>query len=141
MSHPRKLVQDGEVIADQFRLERQLGKGGMGTVWSAEDLRLGRPVAIKFLASEFLDDEHARKRFAREPRLASKIRSPHVVQIYAQGTTDSGVPYLVMELLEGEDLASHIANAGPCSLAETGPIVEQLCRVLSRAHQAGLVHR
>lgn len=141
MPHPRKLVQDGQIIADQFRLEQQLGKGGMGTVWRAEDMRLGRPVAIKFLSSEFLNDEQARMRFAREPRLASKIRSPHVVQVYAQGTTDDDVPYLVMELLEGEDLATYVSRAGPLNLAETGRIVEQMCRALSRAHREGLVHR
>ncbi|HKU40421.1 MAG TPA: serine/threonine-protein kinase [Polyangiales bacterium] len=133
-------MRDGEVIDDHFRLVRQLGQGGMGTVWAAEDLRLGRPVAIKFLSSDFLNDAQARQRFAREPKLASKIRSPHVVQVFAQGTTADGVPYLVMELLEGQDLASRIA-AGPCSLVEAGSIVEQIVRALGRAHREHLVHR
>jgi serine/threonine protein kinase len=140
MSHPRKLVRD-ELIDDQFRLVSQLGKGGMGTVWAADDLTLGRPVAIKFLSQEFLHDQQARLRFAREPRLASKIRSPHVVQVFAQGTTEDDVPYLVMELLEGEDLASRVSRDGPCALAEAGAIVEQICRALGRAHREGLVHR
>lgn len=140
MSHPRKLIRDG-LVDDQFRLVQQLGKGGMGTVWSADDLTLGRPVAIKFLSQELLNDEQARMRFAREPRLASKIRSPHVVQVFAQGTTEDDVPYLVMELLDGEDLASHIARQGACGLAEVGVIVEQICRALGRAHREGLVHR
>jgi eukaryotic-like serine/threonine-protein kinase len=141
MSHPRKLLKDGLTIGNQFRLVQQLGQGGMGTVWSAEDLRLGRPVAIKFLSHAFLNDQQARNRFAREPRLASKIRSPHVVQVYSEGTTEDDVPYLVMELLEGEDLATRIAREGPCSLAEAGAIVEQVCRALGRAHREGLVHR
>lgn len=141
MSHPRTLLKDGLTIGDQFRLVQQLGKGGMGTVWSAEDLRLGRPVAIKFLSHEFLNDAQARQRFAREPRLASKIRSPHVVQVYAQGTTADDVPYLVMELLEGEDLATRIAREGSLSLVDAGAIVEQIVRALGRAHREGLVHR
>jgi serine/threonine-protein kinase len=140
MSHSRKLVRD-VLIDEQFRLVSQLGKGGMGTVWSADDLTLARPVAIKFLSHEFLNDEQARMRFAREPRLASKIRSPHVVQVFAQGTTEDDVPYLVMELLEGADLANRISHAGPFGLAEAGVIVEQVCRALGRAHREGLVHR
>src|SRR5262245_16777345 len=120
MSVPSRRMRDGEIIEDQFRLVRPLGQGGMGTVWAAEDLRLGRPVAIKFLSHDFLNDAQARQRFAREPKLASKIRSPHVVQVFAQGTTADDVPYLVMELLDGEDLAARIARGGPCSLQEAG---------------------
>lgn len=141
MSVLNKRMRDGEIIDDHFRLVRPLGQGGMGTVWTAEDLRLGRLVAIKFLSSDFLDDPQARQRFAREPRLASKIRSPHVVQVFAQGTTADHVPYLVMELLEGEDLATHITRKGPCGLLEAGSIVEQIVRALGRAHREGLVHR
>ena len=136
-----KQLQRGIVIDGQFELERQLGAGGMGTVWSATDLRLGRSVAVKFLSSAFVFDEPARQRFEREARLGGRIRSPHVVQVFSQGLTDDGVPYVVMELLDGEDLSYRMARGGPCGLVETASIVEQLCRALARAHQAGLVHR
>jgi serine/threonine protein kinase len=136
-----KQLQQGIVIDGQFELDRQLGAGGMGTVWAATDLRLGRSVAVKFLSSAFVFDEPSRQRFEREARLGGRIRSPHVVQVFSQGLTDDGVPYVVMELLDGEDLSYRIARSGPCSLVETAVIVEQLCRALSRAHQSGLVHR
>jgi len=136
-----KQLQQGIVIDGQFELDRQLGAGGMGTVWAATDLRLGRSVAVKFLSSAFVFDEPSRQRFEREARLGGRIRSPHVVQVFSQGLTDDGVPYVVMELLDGEDLSYRIARSGPCSLVETAVIVEQLCRALARAHQSGLVHR
>lgn len=136
-----KQLQQGIVIDGQFELDRQLGAGGMGTVWAATDLRLGRSVAVKFLSGAFVFDEPSRQRFDREARLGGRIRSPHVVQVFSAGLTDDGVPYVVMELLDGEDLSYRIARSGPCSLVETAVIVEQLCRALSRAHQSGLVHR
>jgi eukaryotic-like serine/threonine-protein kinase len=141
MALPSRNVQHGIVIDGQFRLERQLGAGGMGTVWAAHDLRLGRDVAIKFLGSNFFDDAQARLRFEREARMAGKIRSPHVVQVFADGVSADGLPYVVMELLDGEDLSNRIAREGPCSLLEAGAIVEQVCRALSSAHREGLVHR
>jgi serine/threonine-protein kinase len=113
----------------------------MGIVWAARDLRLGRSVAIKFLGANALANPIQRERFAREAQLASKIRSPHVVQIIGDGMTDSGVPFVVMELLDGECLAGFLAREGRCSLATCGSIVEQVCRALSSAHSLGLVHR
>jgi serine/threonine-protein kinase len=138
---PYQHMLHGTLIDGQFQLERQLGAGGMGTVWIAQDLRLGRSVAIKFLAADAFHDEHAHLRFDREARMVSKIRSPHVVQVFAQGMTGDGVPYVVMELLEGEDLHARITRSGPCRLPEAGSIVEQICRALTRAHRDGLVHR
>lgn len=141
MSSQLQYMQQGTLIEDQYLLERQLGAGGMGTVWVARDLRLARSVAIKFLSGDFHNDEPARLRFEREARMASKIRSPHVVQVFAAGITAEGVPYVVMELLDGEDLDARLQRNGPCSLVETGVIVEQVCRALSRSHREGLVHR
>lgn len=134
-------VRHGALIDGQFQLERQLGAGGMGTVWAAHDLALGRVVAIKFMATDYFHDTQARQRFEREARMVGKIRSPHVVQVHRQGVTEEGVPYVVMEMLDGEDLSTRLANDGPCSLAETAQIVEQVCLALSRAHREGLVHR
>ena len=129
------------MIGGQYELERILGQGGMGTVWSAKDLRLGRSVAIKFLGAAASASAVQRERFAREARMASRIRSPHVIQVFADGTTPNGIPYVVMELLDGENLATHIARGGPCTLPQTEALLEQICRALSAAHAAGLVHR
>jgi serine/threonine-protein kinase len=140
LGNSHALRQDA-LICGQFRLRRPIGAGGMGAVWEAEHLRLGSPVAIKFLGQDYLRDDVLRARFLREAQSASRIRSPHVVQVLDHGTTENGIPYLVMELLEGEDLASRLRRAGACSLAETARILEQIGRALSRAHAAGLVHR
>jgi serine/threonine-protein kinase len=113
----------------------------MGTVWIADDLRLKRKVAIKFLASSEWDTESAQQRFEREAILAGKLRSPHVVQIFAQGRSVDGRPFIVMELLTGEDLAERIARDGALSPALTLYILEQTTRALSQAHRQGLVHR
>lgn len=141
MSRPNQLIQDGALLDGQFLLIRQLGAGGMGTVWAAEDMRLGRTVAIKFVSQDYHHDQQARLRFDREAKMVSRIRSPHVVQVYAQGVTPEGVQYIVMEMLEGEDLASRIASTGPVSLVEAGSLLTQICRALRRAHAEGLVHR
>ncbi|HET8937067.1 MAG TPA: protein kinase [Polyangiales bacterium] len=141
MNADRAAISRGEVVGGHYRLERILAEGGMGIVWAARDLRLGRSVAIKFLGANALSNPVQRERFAREAQLASKIRSPHVVQIIGDGMTDSGVPFVVMELLDGECLAAFLAREGRCSLATCGSIVEQVCRALSSAHSLGLVHR
>src|ERR1700759_3073759 len=101
-------IRHGALIDGQFQLERQLGAGGMGTVWAAQDLALGRVVAIKFMANDYFHDAQARQRFEREARMVSKIRSPHVVQVHKQGLTEAGVPYVVMEMLDGEDLNTRL---------------------------------
>jgi serine/threonine-protein kinase len=134
-------VSRGLIVNGQYRLEKMLGQGGMGTVWTARDLRLDRLVAIKFQSASVADDMPTYERFQREARIASRIRSPHVAQIISDGLTSDGVPFVVMELLDGESLAAHLARANRCTLAETGAILEQVCRALSSTHAAGLVHR
>ena len=129
----------GEIVAGQYQLERILGQGGMGVVWVARDLRLNRAVAIKFLGASASDAQ--RERFTREATLASRFRSPHVVQVFTDGTTATGIPFVVMEFLDGENLSDHIARHGRCSLADAADILDQVSRALSSAHAAGLVHR
>jgi eukaryotic-like serine/threonine-protein kinase len=141
MANAQESLYEGALIQGQFRLTRQIGTGGMSAVWAAEHLRLNGLVAIKFLGREYRRDEEAKLRFVHEAQSASRIRSPHVVQVLDQGTTDDGIPYLVMELLEGEDLAQRLDRIGACSLPETAVIVEQIGRALSKAHREGLVHR
>jgi serine/threonine-protein kinase len=134
-------VQCGEIVGGHYQLEHVLAEGGMGVVWTARDLRLGRSVAVKFLGRSAMSSPMQRERFAREARLASKIRSPHVVQIFGDGVSAAGVPFVVMELLDGESLAHLLARKGRCSLATCGSVLEQVCRALSTAHAEGLVHR
>jgi serine/threonine-protein kinase len=142
-AHRTKLseLRQGAVIAGKFRLTREIAEGGVGAVWEAEHLRLGGSVAIKFLARDHLGDNDIVQRFAREARLANRLRSPHVVQVLDQGQSAAGIPYLVMEMLEGEDLAARLARRGTCSVLDTALILHQLARALSRAHAIGLVHR
>lgn len=141
MASLRQRLAQGILIDGQYELEHQLGAGGMGTVWAAHDTRLGRSVAIKFLNSDFFHSNEAHARFKREARMVGKIRSAHVVQAFAQGTTDDGVPFVVMELLDGEDLEAYLERVGTCGLTLTGHILEQVCKGLGRAHHDGFIHR
>ncbi len=118
-----------------------IGHGGMGSVWVAEHLGLKMPVAVKFLREQYLGYPQAIARLRREAAAAARIRSPHVVQIFDLQVTDEGVPYIVMELLEGESLEEHLERNGPLSLEETAEIVRQVGAAVAKAHDLGIVHR
>src|SRR5690349_12026918 len=98
----------GSLIAGRFSVQRVLGQGGMATVVAADDLRLHRGVAIKFLRREFAADGAVAKRFLLEARALVRLRNEHVVTVMDVGTLSDGVPYMVMELLDGESLRSRI---------------------------------
>ncbi len=112
----------------------------MGSVWIADHLALKTRVVVKFMNPMHFDDPMSRERFSREAIAASQVKSPHVVQTFDHGVTAAGVPFIVMELLEGEDLAQRI-RAGPVGIASTASILTQVCRALMRAHAIGIVHR
>ena len=129
------------MVTPSVKLVRQLGEGGMGAVWVAEHLALRTQVVVKFIASGLKSNKEAQDRFSREAAAASQVKSPHVVQTFDHGITDEGVPYIVMELLEGRDLGQYLdreAKVPPDLVAE---IVGQLARALDRAHERGIVHR
>jgi serine/threonine-protein kinase len=128
------------VIAGRYRIESKLGQGGMGSVWRAEHMTLRSPVAIKLIDPSLAASEDAVARFLREAQAAASLRSPHVVQILDHGV-DQGVPYIAMELLEGESLADRLARKGKLSPAEMSRIMTQVARAMSRAHERGIVHR
>jgi serine/threonine-protein kinase len=130
----------GSVIAVRYKLIAPLGHGGMGTVWRAEHLTLHSPVAIKLIADEALDSDAMRTRFLREAQSAASLRSPHVVQILDHGI-DDGIPYIAMELMEGETLAQRLQRLGRLSYKETLRVVTHITRAVARAHSAGIVHR
>ena len=133
-------LAEGVVVAGRFRLIRKLGQGGMGSVWLATHLGLDTKCAIKFVegAGVMLPEMHAR--FEREAKAAASLHSPHVVQIIDHAIWD-GVPFMAMELLDGEDLRHRLDAGGRLSPAQTVDILRQVCRALNKAHNAGIVHR
>jgi eukaryotic-like serine/threonine-protein kinase len=123
----------------RYRLVRRIGAGGMGEVWEADDVVLGRRVALKVLAQELADDERATRRFVREARATARLTHPNVARVYDFGR-DGGVPYLVMELLEGNTLADRPAG-GPLPPGEAARICAVVADALDAAHGRGIVHR
>ncbi|WP_437980890.1 serine/threonine-protein kinase [Sorangium sp. So ce117] len=131
----------GMHVGSQLRLIRALGQGGMGSVWLAEHVALRTHVAVKFLRDMYMDHPLAVVRLHREAEAAARIQSPHVVRVFDVSFTDQGVPYIVMEHLEGQTLQDLVERRRRLSLEETVSILRQLCAALARAHEAGIVHR
>src|SRR6476646_8706727 len=123
-----------------YRLEAQIGRGGMGVVYRARELGLGRTVALKVVAPEAVDDRAAHERFVAEARVAASIEHPHVVPIYAAGDVD-GVAYLVMRLIDGDDTRSLVRREGPLDPERAAAIAARAADGLDAIHAAGLVHR
>lgn len=126
----------------RYRLKRRLAAGAMGEVWVGHHPILKRDVAVKILAPQH--EEHvasAAQRFEREARATSELSHPNTIRVYDYGTTDDGVLYYVMELLEGETLADRVARLGPLAPAAALRIAEQAARALGEAHERGIVHR
>lgn len=134
-------VAIGEVIADKYRVERVLGEGGMGVVVAATHVLLGQQVALKFLIGPARESPEARTRFLREARAAVRIQSDHVARILDVGALGDGSPYIVMEYLEGGDLASVLERSGPMPVEQAASYVMQACSALAEAHALGVVHR
>lgn len=131
--------QDGTLIAGRYRIERPLAQGGMGAIFVAEHVELGTRVAIKRLSRERGGDEHV-ARFRREAIAAAQLKSQHIVHVFDFGEDELG-PYIIMELLEGEDLGSFIDREGRVAPERALRIFEQMCVALIFAHKAGIVHR
>jgi len=137
----RLSLAPGEVIAGKYVVERLLGQGGMGAVFAARQERLERRVAIKVLLPAALRNPEVVARFEREARAAGSLLSEHVTRVHDVGTLENGMPYLVMELLEGEDVAEALERRGPFSVAEVVRIVTQAGDAIAEAHAVGIVHR
>ena len=128
----------GETVS-HYRIVSRLGRGGMGVVYLAEDTHLARQVAIKF-STAAPEDEQYRARFLREARAASGLNHPHIARIYDYGETAAGQPFIVMELVTGEDL-SRLLHRGGMSVPQALRIVEEVAEALAEAHRHGIVHR
>jgi len=110
------LARAGVVVANRYRLDAVIGRGGMGSVWSATHLGLGHRIAIKLISREFIRSADALRRFDAEAKAAARLQSRHVVQVYDNGTLDDGTPYIAMELLSGESLQHRIEERGRIAL-------------------------
>jgi serine/threonine-protein kinase len=135
------LPQPGDVLLGKYRVERVIGVGGMGAVVAARHLQLEEQVAIKFLLPQMLAYEEIVQRFLREARAAIKIRSEHCVRVLDVGKLETGAPYMVMEYLEGEDLAALVEKHRPLPVADTVDWVLQAGEALAEAHALGIIHR
>jgi serine/threonine protein kinase len=130
----------GKVLGGDYELLEPLSEGGMGAVWIAEQRSTGSRRAVKLMRHELIADERAQQRFLQEARVASRVASDHVVQTLAAGV-DDGVPWLAMELLEGETLGQWLSKRPYASREETSEIFLELCHALAAAHRNGIVHR
>jgi len=134
-------LHPGALVGANVRLIRPLSRGGMGSVWRAEHLTLHTEVAVKFVSDALIGDAGFLARFNREAVSSARIKSPHAVQIFDHGVTADGVPYIVMELLEGEDLRTRLLREKKLSLETTVKVVTQVARGLARSHAQEVVHR
>jgi serine/threonine-protein kinase len=133
--------QVGDTLAGKYRVDRVLGVGGMGVVVAATHLDLDTRVAIKVMRDELLDDPSAVQRLMLEARSAAKIRSEHVARVLDVSTLPNGVPYIVMEFLDGCDLAQLLAQQGPLPLSQATDFLLEACEALAEAHVAQIIHR
>lgn len=131
----------GTVLLEQFRIEEQIGTGGMGTVYRAHQTTVDRDVAIKVLRAELARDEQAVFRFEREARVAISLDHPNLVRVFLSGRLPDGRLYIVMELLEGRSLADELDDHGAPTLERALIMIMKLCAGLGAVHAAGIVHR
>ena len=132
---------EGQVVGGKYRVGPLVGSGGMGTVWLGRHEQLGTRLAIKFIRPQFAERPDARRRFEIEARAAASVDSKHAVKVYDYGVTDKGLPYIVMEYLEGESLSEVLIRRGPLPAKEAAQIIAQASKALAKAHAANIVHR
>jgi serine/threonine protein kinase len=130
----------GAVLVDTYRIERLIAEGGMGAVYEASHLRIPKKFAIKFLKVSLLDNSVALLRFRREAEVVATLDHPHIVSLLDYNITSDGVPYTILEYLEGEHLGDRVSR-GRLPLVDIVRIVDAVCSALSAAHQKGVIHR
>jgi serine/threonine-protein kinase len=134
------IVDHPGLVAGRYRIDEQLGRGGMGTVFAGHDLRLDRDVAVKVLRDDLAHDPALRRRFEREARSAARVAHPHAVAIYDTGEDSDHDAFIVMERLSGRTLRHELAD-GPLTDARLRQVAEQVLGALAAAHGEGIVHR
>lgn len=134
-------IHAGSVVANRYRIEEVIGRGGMGVVVAARHLELDERVAVKFMSSEMLSDPEAIARFDREVRAAARLRSEYVARVFDAGKLADGGRYMVLEYLEGEDLSVRVHRDGPLDLDQAIRFMLQACSAVLEAHLLGIVHR
>ena len=135
------VISEGEVLAERYRVFHRLGKGGMGEVYLAQHIAIGRMVAIKTLSAEMQGHPELAHRFLKEARTSSQVRHPNVVDILDFGHTERGTAFFVMEYLEGEDLKTVLKRERILPWDRTCALVTQVCAALAAAHHHGVIHR
>ncbi len=142
MALPNKTkIPVGTILAGKYRITREIGRGGMAAVYEAENVDIGKRIAIKVLAQELTASTVVVERFFREARAAAAIRSPYICDVYDSGRLDDGRPFLVLELLEGESLYERMTKVRWFDIEATLAVITQACRGLTKAHAAQIVHR
>jgi eukaryotic-like serine/threonine-protein kinase len=131
----------GTLVADKYRIDHLLGQGGMGLVYAATHLDLARRVALKLIRRELMETESVAERFLREARAAARIQSEHVGRVLDVGRLETGEPYIVMEFLEGQDLAAHLEQFGPFTWSVAVDMILEACEAIAEAHRNQIVHR
>jgi eukaryotic-like serine/threonine-protein kinase len=134
-------LREGQILAGKYRVERQLGAGGMGVVLAAVHIELEQRVAIKVLKRDLAESDSIAERFRREARAACRIRSPHGARVLDVGTTEDGLPYMVMEYLDGHDLAAELERRGQLPYEEAAAYVIQAADAICDAHDENIIHR
>ncbi|MEO8700367.1 MAG: serine/threonine-protein kinase, partial [Kofleriaceae bacterium] len=133
--------QAGAIVGGKYQIDRVMGRGGMGVVVAARNLVLQQKVALKFLLDEAAREPSVVARFVREAQASAQLRGEHVCRVSDVGELDDGAPYMVMELLDGQDLASVLASHGPLPVSLAVDYVMQACQGIAEAHALGLIHR
>lgn len=133
-------VPDGTLLEGKFRVTREIGRGGMAAVYEAENVDIGKRVAVKILAAELITSRIVRERFLREARAAAAVRSPYICDVYDSGMYEER-PFLVMELLEGESLYDMLTRVRQLDFETTLRIATHSARGLGKAHESNIVHR
>ncbi len=139
LHHASKFLSKGSILAGKYRIIEPIGKGGMGVVYKAEDIKLERTIALKFLPAELTEDPEARERFVREAKAAAALSHPHICTVYEIGEEENQY-FIAMECIEGQSLKQKIQK-GPLDQGEALNIALQVAEAMEEAHKKGIVHR